>query len=134
MATLDERTFDAMYNSAPKLEGEDMLDSFIRIITEHALKSGEIKNSEELDAFIDAGFQERHIAPSTKDVERIKNNIICARIQDLTRDITDIGRSSKKDDENAKKRYNGTMRELMAIRNNPNSYFENLFAKGKERK
>ena len=134
MTTIDERSFEAMYNDATKLDGEDLTDSFIRIYTTNAIKKKEITSIEELEEFIDAGFQERHINPSTEDVERIKSNMVRARLQELSREAADIIRFGKKDDENAKSMYNRITRELTSIRKDPDSFFKIVFGKGKERK
>ena len=60
--------------------------------------------------------------------------MIRARLQELSREASDIVRFGKKDDENAKRRYNRVTRELTSIKKDPDSFFKIIFGRGRERK
>ena len=134
MRDIEEAFFNYLLVMGGTLEGESLTDLAIRVYTTDALEKNEFTNFEELDKYIDTLFKERHKNPTSEDITRIKNNIVEARIINLSRDSADFYRDYRKENDESKQlKHLLAVKELYDLKKNPYSFFETRFEKGRRK-
>ena len=132
MRNNEEAFFNYLLAIGGTIDGESPVDLVVRIYTTDALERELFNNVEDLDKFIDSLFKERHKDPTKEDIEKIKDNIVEARMLQLSRDSSDFYRDYKnQNDESKQLKYILAAKELYDLRKNPNSFFEKKFEKGR---